>query len=135
MGSRRSCYCRHTSAFGFVSSKRTSCRCSRPSLTSALFLACYLVYHALTKPKSIGLPAGGWRTAYLIMLFTHVVLAIGMLPMIAMTLWRAWHKQWKRHMAIARPTFFIWFYVSVTGVLVYLFLYHLAPAMYPNMAG
>jgi uncharacterized membrane protein YozB (DUF420 family) len=104
-------------------------------VTSALFLGCYLVYHAITKPKSIGLPPGAWRTGYLIMLFTHVLLAIAMLPMIAMTLWRAGHKEWKRHRAIARPTFFIWFYVSVTGVLVYYFLYHLAPTLYPNMAG
>ena len=103
-------------------------------VTSTLFLGCYLLYHAITKPKSIGLPPGGWRTAYLTMLFSHVVLAVVMLPMIVMTLWRALHKRWKEHLAIARPTFFIWFYVSVTGVLVYYFLYHLAPAMYPGMA-
>ena len=101
-------------------------------VTSAIFLGCYLVYHALTKPKSIGLPAGAWKTAYLILLFSHVVLAIVMLPMIVMTLWRALHKQWKQHLRIARPTFFIWFYVSVTGVVVYYFLYHLAPTLYPN---
>ena len=103
-------------------------------VTSALFLCFYLLYHAISKPKSIGLPHGAWRTAYLIMLLTHVVLAVVLLPMMATTLLRALHKQWKQHLAIARPTFFIWFYVSVTGVLVYYFLYHLAPALYPNMS-
>ncbi len=103
--------------------------------TSALFLACYVVYHALVPPRSIGLPHGPLRTAYLTMLASHVLLAIAMLPMIAVTLYRAYRRQWKKHLKIAPPTFWIWFYVSVTGVIVYIFLYHMAPAMYPELAG
>jgi putative membrane protein len=66
------------------------------------------------------------------LLTTHVILAIGMLPMIAITLLAAYQRQWEKHRAIAPPTFWIWFYVSVTGVIVYLFLYKIAPAMYPG---
>jgi uncharacterized membrane protein YozB (DUF420 family) len=102
--------------------------------TSAIFLGCYIVYHVSVPPKSIGLPGGPLKTAYLILLASHVILAIGMLPMIFFTLWRAYHRQWKQHLAIAPPTFWIWFYVSVTGVVVYGFLYHLAPALYPALA-
>jgi uncharacterized membrane protein YozB (DUF420 family) len=102
-------------------------------LTSAVFLGCYIVYHVSVPPKSIGLPHGAMRTAYLILLASHVILAIIMLPMILLTLWRAYHRQWQKHLAIAPPTFWIWFYVSVTGVVVYFFLYHIAPAMYPDL--
>ncbi len=103
--------------------------------TSAVFLGCYIVYHISVPPKSIGLPHGPLRTAYLIMLASHVILAIVMLPMIAITIARAYRRQWEKHRRIAPTTFWIWFYVSVTGVLVYLFLYQLAPALYPAGAG
>ena len=96
-------------------------------VTSAVFLGCYIVYHVSVWPKSIGLPHGALRTGYLIFLASHVILAIGMLPMIYLTLWRAFHKQWKQHLAIAPPTFWIWFYVSVTGVIVYMMLYRWYP--------
>lgn len=96
-------------------------------LSSAAFLTCYLVYHYNAKARSIGLAPGPFKTAYLIMLATHVVLAIVILPMIAMVLTRAARRQWDRHVRIARPTFFIWLYVSITGVLIYVILYHIAP--------
>ncbi len=101
--------------------------------TSAVFLGCYVVYHCYVPPKSIGLPPSALKTAYLIMLASHVILAIVMLPMIYVTLWRAYHRQWEKHRRIAPPTFWIWFYVSVTGVLVYWFLYHIAPGMHPEL--
>jgi uncharacterized membrane protein YozB (DUF420 family) len=103
-------------------------------VTSAVFLGCYIVYHLSVRPKSIDLPPGQLKTAYFVLLASHVILAIGMLPMIYLTLWRAAHRQWKQHLAIAPPTFWIWFYVSVTGVMVYWFLYHLAPSLYPQLA-
>jgi uncharacterized membrane protein YozB (DUF420 family) len=102
--------------------------------TSAIFLGCYIVYHVSVPPKSIGLPAGPLKTAYLVLLASHVILAIGMLPMIYLTLLRAYRRQWKEHLKIAPPTFWIWFYVSVTGVVVYWFLYHFAPSLYPELA-
>ena len=100
-------------------------------LTSAAFLTCYLIYHANVPPKSIGLQPGAFRTAYLVLLFSHTVLAVVVLPMILMSLWRAYRRQWARHRWIAVPTFWIWFYVSVTGVIIYVILYHVVPAMYP----
>jgi uncharacterized membrane protein YozB (DUF420 family) len=99
-------------------------------ISSAAFLTCYLIYHYNVPSKSIGVPRGWFRTRYLIMLFTHIVLAVAMLPMIFMTLFRAYRRQWDKHRRIATPTFWIWVYVSVTGVLIYLILYHLVPGMY-----
>ena len=100
-------------------------------LSSAAFLTCYLIYHYHEPSKSVGLPRGVFRTSYLLMLFTHIVLAVVMLPMIGMTLFRAYRREWTKHKRIARPTFWIWMYVSITGVLIYLILYHLVPGMYP----
>jgi len=96
-------------------------------ISSAAFLTCYLIYHYNVPAKSSGLPPGVFKSAYLLMLFTHIVLAVVMLPMIFLTLFRAYRREWNRHRWIARPTFWIWMYVSVTGVLIYLILYHLVP--------
>jgi uncharacterized membrane protein YozB (DUF420 family) len=99
--------------------------------TSAVFLVFYLIYHFNVGHRSSDLQPGLFRTGYLTMLFSHIVLAIVMLPMIFMALWRAYRRQWSKHATIASPTFWIWFYVSVTGVLIYAILYHVVPAMYP----
>lgn len=98
---------------------------------SALFLACYVTYHFNVGHKSSGLPPSVFRTVYLLMLFSHIVLAIVIVPMVLMTLIRAYQRDWVRHRRIARPTFWLWLYVSVTGVMIYLALYHVVPAMYP----
>lgn len=95
--------------------------------TSAIFLVCYLTSYFVYGERSSKLAGGPLRTAYLLLLLSHVLLAVGMLPMIAMSLLRAYRKEWTRHHKIASPTFFIWFYVSVTGVIVYWMLYHLLP--------
>lgn len=102
------------------------------AVTSAAFLVFYLIYHFSTEMQSTKdmpwLPH--WlRALYLIILFPHLLLAIGMLPMIALTFWRAYQRDWPRHRRIAPPTFFIWLYVSATGVLIYWMLYHLFPKM------
>lgn len=102
------------------------------SLVSAAFLACYLIYHYKAGEKSTA--SMGWippwlRIVYLLILFPHLLLAFFMLPMIVMTLYRAYRRQWARHRKIARPTFYIWLYVSVTGVVIYWMLYHLFPSM------
>ena len=101
-------------------------------VVSAAFLTSYLIYHANVGEKSTaqmpGLP--GWlRAVYRLILFPHILLAAVMVPMIGMTLWRAYHRQWTRHRRIARPTYWIWVYVSVTGVVIYWMLYHLFPRM------
>jgi uncharacterized membrane protein YozB (DUF420 family) len=92
---------------------------------SAAFLACYLTYHAIHGEKSTSLHAHDWlRYVYLTILIPHLILAMAMLPMIGTTLYRAYRRQWDRHRRIAKPTFWIWMYVSVTGVIVYFMLYH-----------
>jgi len=69
------------------------------------------------------------RAIYLVILVPHLLLAVGMLPMIYLAFYRASRRQWDRHRRIAKPTFFIWLYVSVTGVVIYWMLYHLFPSM------
>ena len=98
-------------------------------LTSSLFLVFYLTRYFVYGNVSSGLSMGPLLIVYLLILVPHVILAIVMLPMIAMALWRAYRRDFVRHRAIARPTLAIWVYVSITGVVVYLMLYHLIPAL------
>lgn len=93
---------------------------------SALFLASYLYYHFVVIPE-VGVTRfrrAGWvKTAYYAMLATHVVLAIAVVPLALRTVFLARKERWEAHKRLARVTFPIWIYVSVTGVLVYLCLY------------
>ena len=90
--------------------------------TSALFLVCYVVYHA--QVGSVRFTRQGFvRPLYFTILSTHVVLAAAVLPLAIMTLSRGLKGHYDRHRRIARWTFPIWLYVSVTGVLVYVLLY------------
>jgi uncharacterized membrane protein YozB (DUF420 family) len=98
-------------------------------VTSAVFLWFYLYSQFVYGERSSHLQPGALRTCYLILLASHVLLAIGMLPPIVITVWRAYTRQWVRHRRIARPTLWIWLYVSTTGVMVYWLLYHLFPSM------
>jgi uncharacterized membrane protein YozB (DUF420 family) len=94
---------------------------------STLFLVSYVVYHL--EHGSTPFPGAGLaRTAYLTMLATHVVLAALVPPLAIVTLWRALRGEDERHRRIARITFPIWIYVSITGVLVYVILYHVYDA-------
>jgi uncharacterized membrane protein YozB (DUF420 family) len=98
-------------------------------VVSAAFLTSYLTYHYKVGHKSSALEPGPLRTVYFAILVPHIILAAVMVPMILVTLWRAYRRQWERHRRIARPTFWIWLYVSVTGVVIYWMLYHLFPTM------
>jgi protein SCO1/2/putative membrane protein len=98
-------------------------------VTSLAFLACYVTYHALIGVQSQRFPQHPIRPVYLLILFTHTILAMLVPPMVAITLWRTYRRQWARHRWIARLTLPIWLYVSVTGVVIYWMLYHLAPAL------
>lgn len=89
---------------------------------SLLFLACYLYYHAHVGSKPFG-GSGILRTTYLSILLTHTVLAATVPFLATVTLMRGLKRQDARHRAIARWTFPIWMYVSVTGVVIYLLLY------------
>ena len=90
-------------------------------VTSALFLASYLVYHAQAGSRAFS-GTGLTRTVYLTILFTHIVLAAAILPMALLTLARGLRRDDERHRRLARWTLPVWMYVSVTGVVIYLML-------------
>ncbi len=97
---------------------------------SALFLAGYLTYHFGVHAELGPTPfrrEGAPKVAYLAMLLSHIVLAVVNLPMVLRTFWLAARRRWEAHRRLARWTYPIWLYVSVTGVLVYLALYHWNP--------
>ena len=96
---------------------------------SLAFLACYVTYHYMKGGIVTRFPDHPVKPLYAGILISHSILAVVVLPMVVMSLARAWRRQWDRHRRIARPTFWIWLYVSVTGVLVYWMLYHLAPTL------
>ena len=89
---------------------------------SVLFLVCYVVYHA--QVGSVPFPRYGFvRPLYFTILITHVLLAFTVPPLAIVTLTRGLKGRYPQHRRIARWTFPIWLYVSVTGVLVYVLLY------------
>ena len=91
-------------------------------VTSSLFLVCYTIYHAHV--GSVRFTRTGFvRPVYFTVLVTHVTLAAAILPLAIVTLARGLRARYALHRRIARWTFPIWMYVSVTGVLVYVLLY------------
>src|SRR5262245_12607079 len=90
---------------------------------SAVFLTSYLIYHY--NVGSVRFTQQGWiRNVYFPLLLTHTVLAAVVLPMVLRTVFLSFKGRFGHHVKIARWTFPIWMYVSVTGVIVYLMLYH-----------
>jgi uncharacterized membrane protein YozB (DUF420 family) len=95
---------------------------------SSLFLVSYVVYHVgFGKGVTRFAGAGLSRTVYLSILISHTILAMVIVPLVIVTLRRAFRSDFRLHRRIAKWTFPIWLYVSVTGVIVYLMLYHLYP--------
>ncbi len=91
-------------------------------ISSSLFLASYLYYH--WHVGSVHFQGQGWsRPVYFSILISHTILAAVIVPMIVITLSRALRERFDRHRTIARWTFPLWLYVSVTGVVIYLMLY------------
>jgi putative membrane protein len=90
--------------------------------TSSIFLICYLVYHAQVGSVRFTRP-GFVRSLYYTILVTHVTLAATVPPLAIITMSRGLKGRYPQHRRIARWTFPIWMYVSVTGVLVYVLLY------------
>ena len=97
-------------------------------ITSTLFLACYITYHVLllvyahgafTRFQGTGLS----RLIYRSILLSHTILAVVTVPLVLVTLSRGLRERFDKHRAIARWTFPIWLYVSVTGVVIYFMLY------------
>jgi uncharacterized membrane protein YozB (DUF420 family) len=100
-------------------------KCMLGALTaSALFLVSYVIYHANAGSRPFD-GQGGIRLLYFVILITHVILAAAILPLALVTTARGLRSQFGRHVRIARWTFPIWLYVSVTGVVIYLMLYQL----------
>jgi putative membrane protein len=93
-------------------------------IVSAFFLASYLTYHY--NVGSVRFTRQGWiRSVYFPLLLTHTVLAAVVVPMVLRSVFLAWKGRFPKHVRIARYTFPVWMYVSITGVLVYLMLYQL----------
>jgi len=92
--------------------------------TSTLFLISYLVYHAQVGSVHFQ-GTGAIRTLYFTILITHTLLAAVVAPMVVVTLFRGLKGRFEKHRRLARITLPIWLYVSVTGVVVYMMLYHL----------
>jgi uncharacterized membrane protein YozB (DUF420 family) len=98
-------------------------------IVSVAFLVCYVTYHIWKgEPTRFG-GTGPIRTVYFAMLISHILLAIAIVPLVIRTLQLATTGRIEQHRAWARWTFPLWYYVSVTGVLVYFFLYRWWPAM------
>jgi uncharacterized membrane protein YozB (DUF420 family) len=94
--------------------------------TSSLFLVSYLYYHWPHHGGIVYFHGTGWtRPLYFAILISHTTLAVIIVPMVLITLTRALRGQFDRHRAIARWTFPLWLYVSVTGVIVYLMLFQI----------
>jgi uncharacterized membrane protein YozB (DUF420 family) len=103
-------------------------RCMVAALVvSSMFLASYLVYH-FNHGSTRFAGQGAIRPIYFTILLTHTALAVVIVPLILVTLRRAWRGQFDRHSRVARWTLPLWAYVSVTGVVVYLILYQLYPS-------
>lgn len=89
--------------------------------TSTMFLVTYVIYHWFKSgPKAY---VGEYSAIYYSILISHIILAVIILPLALITLYRGWQNQIKQHRKIAKITFPIWLYVSVTGVVIYLMLY------------
>lgn len=118
-----------TSGYAFIRRRKISahraCMISA-FVTSTLFLISYLIYHYHHGATRFPGP-GIVKLIYLTILLTHTVLAVAIVPMIFITFARAFTKRFDKHGKIARWTLPLWLYVSVTGVVVYLMLYHLYP--------
>src|SRR6266446_8781660 len=95
-------------------------------VVSCAFLISYLIYHY--RVGHIAFPGYGWiRPVYFVLLTTHTILAIVIVPMILITLRRALTERFDKHRKIARWTLPLWFYVCVTGVVVYWMVYQMYP--------
>ena len=95
-------------------------------ISSALFLTCYLIYH-YNAGRTVFRDPAWFRPIYLGILLTHTILAVVIVPMVLMTLYRAARRQFEAHKRISRWTWPIWMYVSITGVLIYFLLYQIFP--------
>lgn len=119
-----------TSGYFFIRRRRVKAHrnCQLAALgASILFLISYVVYHQHHGTTRFA-GQGTARTVYFTILTTHTILAVVIVPFVIVTFRRALRGDFLRHRALARWTLPMWLYVSITGVLVYLMLYHLYPS-------
>jgi putative membrane protein len=111
-------------ALGFIKARRITAHKNTMLTafgTSTLFLVTYIIYHWFKAgPKAY---VGDFREVYLVILLSHIVLAMGIVPLVLVTLYRGWSDQREKHKKLARITLPLWLYVSVTGVVIYWMLY------------
>lgn len=126
-------------AAGWIFIARGNWRAHRAAMVaafvvSACFLVSYLTYHYLVGHVSFA-GQGTVRLVYLGILLTHIVLAVAV-PVLAIAMFvLAWRGKWVQHRLLGRITLPIWLYVSVTGMVIYLMVYHLYPAPPEALAG
>ena len=97
---------------------------------STVFLACYLYYHYMKAGQVTRYPLEDWsKSVYLIILTSHSILAVVVLPFIFSLLWFVYTKKWEKHKKIARWVWPVWMYISITGVVIYWMLYHYSGAV------
>ena len=118
---------------GFVAIRRKRIALHRACMVtavvaSAVFLAGYLTRFALTGTHRFP-DVGVVKIVYLAILFSHMLLAVAVVPIVFRLLFLARHARFAEHKKLARYGFPVWLYVSVTGVVVYAMLYHLAPRL------
>jgi putative membrane protein len=115
---------------GFVAIRRRQIALHRSCMIGAVTISCVFLASYAARFASTGThryPGEGWdRSLYLFILFSHMVLAVVIIPMIVRALLFARRSQFVAHRRVARKLWPIWIYVSLTGVVVYLMLYHLA---------
>jgi len=116
-----------TAGYIFIKQRRIEAhkRCMIAALfVSMAFLTSYVIYHL--QVHSVPFGGQGWiRPVYFFILITHIILAIVNLPLVLRTSYLGLRERYDKHVVIARKTFPIWMYVSVTGVVIYLMLYRL----------
>ncbi|MGP8200742.1 MAG: DUF420 domain-containing protein [Limisphaerales bacterium] len=117
---------------GFFFIRRKNIRAHRNCMisafaTSVIFLICYLTYHIFVHHVTRFQNPAWFRPIYLAILLTHTVLAVVIVPLVLVTLNRAFKQRFDLHKKIARWTWPLWMYVSITGVVVYLILYQIFP--------
>ena len=95
-------------------------------VTSTLFLISYLAYH-FNAGRTVFRDPQWFRPIYLALLASHTILAVAILPLVVATLFHALRKRFESHRRIARWTWPLWMYVSVTGVIIYFLLYQIFP--------
>jgi putative membrane protein len=88
---------------------------------SAVFLAMYVVYHMTSDSTTFG-GVGAVRYVYFFILVTHILLSVGVIPLVLFTYLRAWRGDFRRHRALAKFTLPVWLYVAITGVIVYIMI-------------